>query len=623
MLPKHCNYKIVPFFFSFLILVFLFSIFSSKIQAANQFSTAYDTLYEVQDNNSTRVTQRIALTNLTSQFYTSAYTLTISSDKISQITVADEMGPLRTSIDQKDGTTQIKAEFNQKVAGKGRVLHWTVSYINSDIASKNGRVWEVIIPQINDENITNYQLTLAVPSYFEEASFISPKPFNVIREGNSRRYLFNDNKVVTATFGQFQTFHFNLKYHLDNSYLVPIITEIALPPSTAYQDVLYESITPTPFDVTTDKDGNWLAKFKLLSNQKIDVTTQGVAKIYPFPQKNQEANLSTEERKTYLEAQKYWEIANPNIAQKARELKTPEAIYNFVVGFLKYDSSRLNSDEVTRLGAAEALKKPDTSVCMEFTDLFIALARAAGIPAREINGFAYTTDTKLRPLSLGRDILHAWPEYWDDTEQTWIQIDPTWGSTTKGGDYFSKLDLNHFAFVIHGQSSEKPYPAGSYSADQKKGHNVEIDFAPIFPNIKSQLEVGLNIPTTISAGLPLTADLVVKNTGNTIVKNSNLTLFTSQLNIMSDHSFNLGDLPPFAERSIKIYLKNDNWFTQANENILVRINNQEYNFPVNVKPFFLIQLLPIIGGIIGGAILAATSIILGKKSRRLHLFRRK
>jgi transglutaminase-like putative cysteine protease len=64
------------------------------------------------------------------------------------------------------------------------------------------------------------------------------------------------------------------------------------------------------------------------------------------------------------------------------ELKTPENIYKFVTNNLSYNYYRVKPD-VERLGAKDALANPDEAICTEFTDLFITLARSAGIPARE------------------------------------------------------------------------------------------------------------------------------------------------------------------------------------------------------------------------------------------------
>ena len=143
---------------------------------------------------------------------------------------------------------------------------------------------------------------------------------------------------------------------------------------------------------------------------------------------------------------------NPIIIDEAKNLKTAKGIYDFVSTKLKYDYERVKPN-VERLGAVNALNNPNSAICMEFTDLFIALARAAGIPAREVNGFAYTENPKIQPLSLVNDVLHAWPEYYDYEKGVWIPVDPTWASTTGGVDYFNKLDLRHFTFVMHGKSS--------------------------------------------------------------------------------------------------------------------------------------------------------------------------
>jgi transglutaminase-like putative cysteine protease len=53
--------------------------------------------------------------------------------------------------------------------------------------------------------------------------------------------------------------------------------------------------------------------------------------------------------------------------------------------------------------------------CNEHTQLFIALARAAGIPARGAAGLAWVD---------GKFYYHAWPEVYLGT---WVAVDPTFG----------------------------------------------------------------------------------------------------------------------------------------------------------------------------------------------------
>ena len=60
-----------------------------------------------------------------------------------------------------------------------------------------------------------------------------------------------------------------------------------------------------------------------------------------------------------------------------------------------------------------------TGDCTEHSQLFVTLARAAGIPAREVSGFVYGGDDGAP--SLGG---HAWVEVFIDGR--WIAMDPTW-----------------------------------------------------------------------------------------------------------------------------------------------------------------------------------------------------
>ena len=128
--------------------------------------------------------------------------------------------------------------------------------------------------------------------------------------------------------------------------------------------------------------------------------------------------------------------------------------------------------------------------CMEFTDSFIALARAMGIPAREVDGHAFTTNDKVTPLSIDLktgDVLHSWVQFFDPNFG-WVSIDPTWGSTS-GLDYFTKLDTNHFSFVIHGVNSEFPLPAGEYRFSDNAQKLTSVDFSakPDDSDFKTQL----------------------------------------------------------------------------------------------------------------------------------------
>src|SRR5205814_2129834 len=78
-----------------------------------------------------------------------------------------------------------------------------------------------------------------------------------------------------------------------------------------------------------------------------------------------------------------------------------------------YDSLR----PVVTIGIPSALHVLRTrrGDCNEHTQLFVALARAAGIPARSVAGLAYVD---------GKFYYHAWPEV---LLRGWVAVDPTFG----------------------------------------------------------------------------------------------------------------------------------------------------------------------------------------------------
>jgi hypothetical protein len=352
-----------------------------------------------------------------------------------------------------------------------------------------------------------------VPKNLGQEAYISPSPRSTDHNESHFVYRFTKDDVktsgVVAGFGQFQVFSFTLNYHLENPLSKTAQTEITLPPDTSYQKMYYTNLNPRPNSMYVDRDGNWIANYALKPRERVDVIASGQVQIFasvrPFPKPSEET------LKDNLKPNTYWEVDDPNIKNLANNLKTPKAIYDYVSTTLKYDYGRVKPN-VERLGASRALNAPNSAICMEFTDLFVAIARAAGIPAREVNGYAYTENPEIQPLSLVNDVLHAWPEYYDYKKNAWIPVDPTWASTTGGIDYFSKLDLRHFTFVIHGVDSVRPYPAGSY----KLGINPQKDIFVSFGSLPQERNTKLQATAYLESWIPLVAnrmDLEITNPG--------------------------------------------------------------------------------------------------------------
>ncbi|MEK9208019.1 MAG: hypothetical protein AAB922_06025, partial [Patescibacteria group bacterium] len=235
-------------------------------------------------------------------------------------------------------------KFNTNVVGINKVQRFSVIFDTSEITKNYGNIWEVNIPGLqNQSEYEGFNVLVNVPKDFGTASIIKPQVKNLKQNGNSLQFNKSDlgEAGISIAYGESQIYNFNLKYHLYNQKLFPVTTEIAIPSSNNYQQIKIDEISPRPLNVSIDKDGNWLAKYKLSASSTQDVTVTGKAKVFHKPRTQ---TLSEQEKNLYLKPQKYWEVMDPKVKATANSLKTPEAIYNYVVKNLKYDPTRVKDN---------------------------------------------------------------------------------------------------------------------------------------------------------------------------------------------------------------------------------------------------------------------------------------
>lgn len=581
----------IKLFLSLLALPFLFVFFSNSVLAEGEFNSDFDVTYKVKENGITEVSSRITLTNVFSNLYATSYSLVLDSINPTNIKSFNGLGQVyQTEVKKEGSKTNITVNFPDAVVGKDKSRTFWVNYDESSFAIRTGEVWEISIPRLAEEaDFGSYYVNLIVPNSLGQEAYISPTPRSKNTENDNQVYRFNKDDVrstgITAGFGQFQVFSFNLNYHLENPLAKEAETQITLPPDTAFQKIYYQNINPRPTAMEVDSDGNWIAKYKLKARERVDVVANGHVQIFaslrPFGKPTEDSlneNLGETE---------FWQTNNSQILALAKSLRTPKAIYDYVSSNLKYDYTRVKAN-VERLGSVEALNNPNSAICMEFTDLFIALSRAAGIPAREVNGFAYTENPDIQPLSLVNDVLHAWPEYYDSKLGAWIPVDPTWESTTGGVDYFSKLDLRHFTFVIHGKSATKPYAAGSY----KLGSNPQKDVFVSFGNLPQERNSKISVSVKLEGWIPLISnklDVLVSNPGPSAVYNLKPRIFFDDKDIRSSEEIQV--LLPF--QNYKTYIDIPSSFLGANtpDVVKVEIDGEEALIATNKSQVVIYNLL--------------------------------
>lgn len=569
------------FFFSF-----VFYFLSASFTYAADFKSDYQVEYflsENKDSLTTRVNFKISITNLRSDVYVAKFTIAYpKSFIIHNLKAADDQGVITPQVIDEDKKTKITLVFNSPAVGKGTTNNFYLTFNQENLFKINGNVWEVILPTIENREEGTYIVIVNLPETTEKKiSIAKPKPDKI----TGRQIIWENPsaKTIYAVFGQNQIYQTELIYNLKNPKIVPIKTEIAFPPDTLYQKVYLDSITPLPEKTYIDEDGNFLGQYTLIPTEEKQIIFKGTIVVSSVPRSELLPSIESQfnqQKKYLLTPQKYWQIDNP---EPFNSIKTVKEIYSYVVNNLKYDYERVTKGS-TRLGATKILSNRQQAVCTEFTDLFVALAREKGIWAREIQGYGFSSDPNLRPLSLISDVLHAWPEYYDEAKKIWIPVDPTWENTS-GIDYFSSFDLNHIVFAIHGKRSDYPLPAGMYKITDSK--DIQISATSVFPKEKINLKVELNpFPSAITENQELKAKLYLQNLSNVFLWQVPVKLVSKKIKI-DPSTITISVLAPGQKQEIDIKLKTIPVVKPANDSLVINVSGKDsLKAQIKVIPFY-------------------------------------
>lgn len=592
----------------FFIVIFPFVSTFSTTRAASQFSVSLDYSFTFQDNGIANVSQKVTSKNLTKEYYTQKYSTTIHNKNVTNVSGSDGSGSIAVTSKVDNESTIITAVLKQEVVGLNESVTFTINYSTDSFAIKRGKIWDVSIPQIEtSESVASYQVTISVPNSFGKLVKITPNSVSQSEIGGHKSYVFTKNSLnnsrIGASFGDYQQFKFTLKYRYKNAKVYAVKATIALPPDTQYQALYYKNIDPRPVELRTDFDGNYLADYIIKPGKKLEVIASGDVKIIDSDTPLQKPKAWTEtDLEKFTKSDKYIEVDNRQIQKQAKELKNIDEIYNFVVSTVKYDFTRLETNKYNRRGALATINQPDKSICVDFADLFVALARAKGIPARGLVGYGYSDDTSKRPTKIeglvNSTVLHAWAEYYDKSQKRWIQVDPTWGSTTGGVDYFNRIDTNHFVFVINGVSSTLPIPAGGYKTSVNQTDDVSVKFSDekLFESAIPDISLSLE---QIVSGFPATSKLKITNNYGRAFFNAVIEIESSKtLKLIKPNKVTIGILLPFASNSYDIKLRSDSLLDNQVENLKLKFSavgdkgeiEKRLAKELKIKPFFSFQI---------------------------------
>jgi transglutaminase-like putative cysteine protease len=144
-------------------------------------------------------------------------------------------------------------------------------------------------------------------------------------------------------------------------------------------------------------------------------------------------------------------------------------IYEYVTSVMKYDKTGKGWGRGDAVYACDIRR----GNCTDFHSLFIALARARGIPARFIIGFPLGTERSGQIPG-----YHCWAEFYSGG--VWVPVDASeaWKNPSRHDYYFGHLDADRVAFTMGRDLALKPPQRGAL-LNYLIYPYAELDGAPI------------------------------------------------------------------------------------------------------------------------------------------------
>ena len=129
-------------------------------------------------------------------------------------------------------------------------------------------------------------------------------------------------------------------------------------------------------------------------------------------------------------------LAQQAVAEKTRDIDRAKALYDHVLGRMRYDKSGSGWGRGDAVFACDAR----TGNCSDFHAYFIALARSIGIPARFAIGATIPADKNEGAI----EGYHCWAEFFADGRWIPVDISEAWKNPSLAAYYFGHNPANRF-----------------------------------------------------------------------------------------------------------------------------------------------------------------------------------
>lgn len=477
-------------------------------RAANEFGYAININYQLQNDGSTTVVTNYKVTNSTSNRILASLKVNAPTDDVTDVTAVYADGS-RVPVQMTKKTTssqgytfdyqEMNLTFANWPSGKGVSQSFTLTYKTRSLIDVKGSSKTFSVPSLADiQPDENYAVSVTVPPKYGKLYSTGVLPDIDGAEGDRLRYTFPNSaelkRSISLIFGDTTVYKIDFAYPLKNTTNREQIFTVTLPPDTSGQKIFVNKLDPAPVSTRLDPDGNVLADYRVPANTTTVVHTDISAQVkyleYDLDKGGSKSDIPTDIAKNYTGSTQYWQTSDTALAAKAKEAASGKtkvvdivrSIHQLTKDTLTYNNEKIKYN--IRQGSTKALQNPENAVCLEYSDLMIALLRSQGIPARMPVGYAYAGSLKQSKAVI--DSLHSWVEAYIPGIG-WINVDPTWGEKY---DNFGKSDLDHVTFALWGRHDAAPGAVMIGDADQNYQYeDTTVTYVETTPQVQPQGKV--------------------------------------------------------------------------------------------------------------------------------------
>jgi len=495
------------------VLLYLFIPFSAHATSSN---TSISATYTVQSNDEkqTKAVYAIDLEEPEGAHSTSEYSLHMpTSFPVTSIHATVDTEPVEPVISSQQNYISVSIPLPDSDKKIHRLIE--LSFLQGNVVHQNGKQTEVLIPTLLTKTNETIRYQLSIPSDLTN-TLLSSRPMFSQRNGANMFWSGTRGKTIQVMFGAPKLFyHTSLQYDLQNESGLSRTMDITLPPESPYQLLHDISFSEKPLEIGIDSDGNPIARYTVAPHGKKSVKFRATLELRVLP----DGERVRYDRLLFQSSREH--LLRPFIGEERRTppLKDPRTVYEYTVASLSYDYSQLSTPSLrtAHKTISQILNTPTKSICIDYSSLFVNLARKNGIEAREVYGYSIQRDEQLRPTN--GDELHSWAQFFDTTTQQWVNVDPTWDDTSSL-DYYNFQDFNHVVLAYRGADSNTPYPAGFF----RFNNSSDTALISIVPSAGSEAEAdqsALSIDrsamrTSYNASEPTDTTVSVLNAGTSV-----------------------------------------------------------------------------------------------------------